>query len=252
MSVPGITALVAIAASIAMGGVDRSLMLALPALAVLAAFALPTLQRSTGAAIDWFSVFFFSLIALALWVVYLSVHTGVPAQPLANVLKLAPGFVPSFSWLALGIAALASAAWVALVFWRIGRHRHPLWKSMALPAGGVALFWLLGMSLMLPMLDYARSDRPLVEQVAARVPKQACVAMPGAPAARLAAFEVFAGFTVDARRNAALTPCRYLLRQEQRDAAGLSPPPGWTLVARLRRPTDRVELSALYRRQDTR
>ena len=43
-----------------MGGSDRALMLGLPALAVLAAFALPTLQRSTAAAIDWFSVFFFT------------------------------------------------------------------------------------------------------------------------------------------------------------------------------------------------
>ncbi len=43
---------------LAMAGSDRALMLALPALAVLAAFALPTLQRSAAAAIDWFSVCF--------------------------------------------------------------------------------------------------------------------------------------------------------------------------------------------------
>lgn len=252
MSVPLVIAMVAVVASIAMGGVDRSLMLALPALAVLAAFALPTLQRSTGAAIDWFSVFFFSLSALAIWVIYLSVHTGVPAQPMANVLKLAPGFVPSFSWLALMFAAVGSAGWIALVFWRTGRHRHPLWKSMVLPAGGVALSWLLSMSLLLPMLDYARSDRPLVEQVAARLPKQACLAMPGAPAARLAAFEVFGRFRVDATRGAQDTTCRYLLRQERREAAPATAPTGWTLVTRLRRPTERSELTAIYRRDDPR
>ena len=46
---------------VAMAGSDRALMLALPALAVLAAFALPTLKRSAAAAIDWFSVFFFTI-----------------------------------------------------------------------------------------------------------------------------------------------------------------------------------------------
>jgi type II secretory pathway pseudopilin PulG len=47
-------------------------MLALPPLAVLAAFALPTLQRSVAAAIDWFSVGFFTLGAVAIWVIYAS------------------------------------------------------------------------------------------------------------------------------------------------------------------------------------
>ena len=248
MSVPLAAALVAIVSSTLMGGIDRTLMLALPALAVLAAFALPTLQRSTGAAIDWFSVFFFSISALTIWVVYLSLHTGVPARPAANVMRLAPGFVPSFSWLALAVAAAGSAAWVALVFWRTGRHRHPLWKSMVLPASGVALCWLLLMSLWLPMLDYARSYRPLVQQVAERVPRGGCVAMPDATLARIAAFEQLGGYRVDATRDAADTPCRHLLRQERRDAAEPTPP-GWELVARVRRPTERTELTAIYRRR---
>ena len=49
-----------------MGGSDRALMLALPPMAVLAAFTLPTLQRASAAAIDWFSVFFFSACALVI------------------------------------------------------------------------------------------------------------------------------------------------------------------------------------------
>ena len=40
---------------------DRALLLGLPAFATLAAFALPTLRRSVGAFIDWFTLLFFSL-----------------------------------------------------------------------------------------------------------------------------------------------------------------------------------------------
>lgn len=247
ISVPLSAALVALVASSLMGGVDRTLMLALPALAVLTAFALPTLQRSTGAAIDWFSVFFFSIAALTFWVVYLSMHTGVPARPAANVLRLAPGFVPSFSWLALALAVLGSAAWVSLVFWRTGRNRHPLWKSMVLPASGVALCWLLSMSLLLPPLDYARSYRPLVQQVAQHIPRDACIAMPEAALARIAAVEQIGAYRVDAVNPPAQTACTYLLRQERRDQA-LPAPPGWALVTRVRRPTERTELTAIYRR----
>ena len=61
MSVPLSLAAVSVVACIAGGGFDRALLLGLPAFAVLAAFALPTLKRATTSAIDWFSVFAFSM-----------------------------------------------------------------------------------------------------------------------------------------------------------------------------------------------
>ncbi len=245
MSVPLGCAGVAVVACLVMGGVDRALMLGLPALAVLGAFALPTLQRSSGAAIDWFSVFFFSVCALTIWVIYVAVQTGVPARPAANVQRLLPGFEPTFSGLELLLAIAGSAAWIALVFWRTGRNRHPLWKSMVLPASGVALCWLLLMSLWLPMLDYARSERPLVQGVSRHIPPQSCVAMPGSPLARIAAIEQLGGYRVDAVNPLNQTDCNYLLRQERRSGAE-SGPAGWKLLARVRRPSDRNELIAIY------
>ncbi|MEO8280992.1 MAG: hypothetical protein ABI564_14935 [Ideonella sp.] len=245
MSVPLACAGVAVLACLAMGGIDRALMLGLPALAVLGAFALPTLQRSSGAAIDWFSVFFFSICAVTIWVVYVAVQTGFPARPAANVQRLLPGFEPTFSSLQLLLAIAASTAWIALVFWRTGRNRHPLWKSVVLPASGVALCWLLLMSLWLPMLDYARSERPLVQGVSRHIPRQSCVAMPGSPLARIAAIEQLGGYRVDAANPLGITRCNYLLRQEKRNAAEAAPT-GWKLLSRVRRPSDRTELIAIY------
>jgi hypothetical protein len=83
---------------------------------------------------------------------------------------LAPGFVASFSPLALAAAVVGTLAWLWLLRWRTGRHREALWKSLVLPAGGVALCWLLTMTLLLPPLDYARSNRALVERIAQHVP----------------------------------------------------------------------------------
>ena len=57
---------------------DRALLLSLPALATLAAFALPTFERSVSALIDWFTLLFFSGCALIIWVVWISLMTGVP------------------------------------------------------------------------------------------------------------------------------------------------------------------------------
>jgi 4-amino-4-deoxy-L-arabinose transferase-like glycosyltransferase len=247
IAVPLGCALVPLLAGLVMGGSDRALMLALPALAVLAAFALPTLQRSTAAAIDWFSVFFFSACAIAIWVIYAAVHTGWPAKPAANIARLAPGFAPGFSLLALVSALLATVAWLWLVRWRAGRNRHPLWKSMVLPAGGVALCWLLAMTLWLPLLDYGRSYRPMVQRIARHVPPDACVCAPGAPRALLAALEVLGGWQVDAAQPPLAARCDYLLLGDF-PPSSVQAAQGWELVGRVQRPTDRADIVAIYRR----
>lgn len=239
--------LVALVACIVMGGFDRALMLALPPLAVLASFALPTLQRSTAAAIDWFSVFFFSACALIIWVIYVAMQTGVPRQPAANVAKLVPGFTAGFSLVELLTAALGTLAWVWLVRWRAGRHREALWKSLVLPASGVALCWLLLMTLWLPLLDYARSDRELIERIAQHLPPGTCVTAVGLPRSQLVALEYMGRYEVDATTPPERARCGVLLRLERRGKPSTQPP-GWQLVARERRPTDREDVTAIYRR----
>ncbi len=249
IAVPLGCALVTAVASVVAGGQDRVLMLSLPAWALLAAFALPTLKRSTAAAVDWFSVFFFSVCAIAFWVIYASLQTGFPVRPAQNVVKLAPGFTSEFSALALILASAGSLAWVWLVRWRTGRNQHAMWKSLVLPASGVALCWLLLMTLMLPVLDYARSFRPLVDRVAVHVPKNACIATPRIQRSLQAALEYFGGFRVDGRGTASNTSCNYLLQIEARKGKSVAPA-GWTRVARESRPTDRAEWTVIYRRQE--
>ncbi|WP_038215777.1 hypothetical protein [Xenophilus azovorans] len=187
VAVPLWLVLVVMFSTLFTGSSDRSLLLGLPALATLAAFALPTFRRSVSALIDWFTLLFFSGCALFIWVYWISLHTGVPAKPAANVAKLAPGFTPEFSGLAFLFAAAGTVAWIALVRWRTGRHRAALWKTLVMPAGGAALCWLLLMTLWLPLLDYARSYAPQVGAIAARIGKPACVAELGLSRAHIAA-----------------------------------------------------------------
>ncbi|MDH4391143.1 MAG: hypothetical protein QE285_06935 [Aquabacterium sp.] len=257
LAIPLLGAAVAAIACVAMDGSERALMLGLPGVAVLAAFALPTLQRSGAAAIDWLSVFFFSVCAGIVWVFYAAMQTGTPARPLATVLRLAPGFEPRMSWVNLALAAAATLAWLWLVRWRTGRHRAVIWKSVVLPAGGVALCWLLLMTLWLPLLDYGRSNRPLAERLVRHVPPGRCIATPQAPLTLVAALEFHGKRRVDATPNAARGPCPVLmlvlplrgpdlargtaLAEAQRAA-------GWREVARERRPTDRSEAVVVFHR----
>ncbi len=249
--IPLVTLAITVGASAAMGASDRALMLSLPALAVLAAFSLPTLKRSVSAPIDWFSVFFFSIAALTLWVIYASVQTGWPAQPAINIERLAPGFVHRFHPIEFAIAACGSLAWLWLVRWRTSQHRPALWKSLVLPAGGVSLMWLLLMTLWLPLLDYARSYNPLMRQLERVIPSEACLAVPQAERPQVAALEALGRWKLT---REAEPRCDWMLltRSERINRPvpdqHLQVPDGWTLVAKKRRPTDRSEVFYVYRR----
>lgn len=233
-----------LAAWVAMAGSDRALMLVLPPLAVLAAFALPTLQRSASAAIDWFSVFFFSIAAIAGWLFYVAIQTGEPAKLAGNVARLSPGYVSHFSGVALAIAVAGTLAWLWLVRWRAGRNRHPLWKSLVLPAGGVVLCLVLAMSLLLAPLDNARGYRSLVQRIARQVPSGACVAAPGMERAQVVALEYLGNYRVDAVTPATQTTCDFLLLSRAPPAPG-GP---WRFVVRERRNRGDVDVIDVYRR----
>jgi len=176
-------------------------------------------------------------------------HTGFPAQTAANVYKLAsPGFRPAFSPWALGWAIVGTAAWLALVRWRTARHQHALWKSLVLPASGVALCWLLAMTLWLPVLDQARSYRSLVERTSRHIPPAVrCVAAPGASPSLLAALEYFGHYDVRGTPDAERSDCRYLIVSlPSREVAPLRD--GWRFVARERERTLNTESLLVYRR----
>jgi 4-amino-4-deoxy-L-arabinose transferase-like glycosyltransferase len=252
IAVPLLAASVGFIASLAMGANERALLAALPPLAVLAAFALPILQRSLGSAIDWFSVCFFTVCAGAIWVIYVAMHKGVPVKVAANVAKLVPGYVAQFSWVALVPAVIGTVLWLGLVRWRTARQAHALWKSLVLPAGGVALCWLLFMSLWLPLLDQARSYRLVMARMAPHIPRGEAVCAPDAPVGLLTAMEYFGSYRVNGVPDPKLdepTPssCRWLVL---RTPAHTRPArvPGWTWVAQYNQRTHNSEQIVIYHR----
>ena len=248
--------LVTLAATLTTQPADRALLLGLPALATLAAFALPTLSRSIAALIDWFTLLFFSVSAIVVWVIWLSLQTGMPAQPAANVARLAPGFVPSFSLPELLAALAATAAWCALVWWRASRNRAAIWKSLVLPASGAALGWLLLMTLWLPLLDYARSYAPQVRQIVAMLgPEPGCIITHGLSRPQVAALQFHGQLDLRPDVTFPLPDCRWLAVSTNEAALPALPqeldwPDGWRLYATVMRPTDKSERIVLLRRVD--
>ena len=244
---------VAVAATLTTASADRSLLLALPALAALAAFALPTLRRSVAALIDWFTLLFFSGCAFIIWVIWVAMQTGVPPKPAANVARLAPGFEPSFTVLPFALALVATLVWVWLVTWRVGRHRNALWKSLVLPAGGAALCWLLLMTLWLPLLDFARSYAPLVRRTLV-VMKQppSCVEAHGLNRGQIAAFRFHGKLNLKPAGTEPSCPWLIVDKDAMPSLAKVVDLNQWKFHSALRHPSDRNEDLMVFRRLSSR
>lgn len=193
------------------GSPDRSLLLALPAFAAMAAFALPTLRRQVAALIDWFTLLFFTGCGIIIWVVWIAMQTGVPPQPAANVARLAPGFDARFQIIPFVFAVAATLAWAWLVRWRAGRHRAAIWKSLVLPASGASLCWLLLMTLWMPLLDYAQSATAMARQTRHIIPPQDCAVVMNIDVTQIAALRWYG--QLDLRKPSTNSECQWLLTE---------------------------------------
>ena len=241
--------LVTLGSTLTTGSPDRTLLLGLPAMAALAAFALPTLKRQVAALIDWFTLIFFSGCGFIIWVVWIAMQTGYPSQPAANVERLAPGFVPHFSAFAFAMALVATLVWAWLVQWRVGRHRAAIWKSLVLPAGGAALCWMLLMTLWMPLLNYTQSYNALVDHTLERLEPAGCVETVGLGPAKTAALQVYGKLQL--RPMQAQATCPWLIAEPYQD---LSVPTSidsrqWDLQAQVRHPADGNETVLIFRRR---
>jgi hypothetical protein len=227
---------------------DSALTLALPGLAALSAFALPTLKRRISALVDWLTLIFFSIVTFIIWIMWIAMMTGFPEQPARNVKKLLPGFEYQFSWVLFLLAMVGTLAWVYLVRWRTSQHRNSIWKSMVIPAGGTILSWLLLMTLWLPVFDFARSYQPLMAQVNEVIGKTSCVYGSHLDLGQASALKYYSHNTVVNFSEQEKINCSWWVRSSTfNPEMTLVTSKEWLLVNKLRRPSDNNEEFLIYR-----
>jgi 4-amino-4-deoxy-L-arabinose transferase-like glycosyltransferase len=229
---------------------DHELLSLLPPLAILATFGLPTLKRGAINAIDWFSVMTLTAIASFIWLGWIAKQTGWPEKLAKNAFKVAPGFQPEFNFIALMVAMGATAGWVMLLRWRLGRQPSVLWRAVVLSTGGLVLCWVLLMTLWLPWLNYAQSYASVAEEMKTHLPETyRCVDTLGVGPAQRASFGYLGGVNFSRSGQA---PCELLLVQDdglRHRGASLKKIEGnLTLLWQGRRPSDRHEFFRLYKR----
>ena len=171
---------------------EHDLIILIPSLSIIAAFSLPILKRSLISFIDWFAMFSFTMIALAIWIIWLAKVTGFPESTAANLARLLPGFQAQFDYIGFVIALIITGIWLAIVRWRTSRAPKEIWRCLIISASGTTLMWVLLMTLWLPTINYAKTYRYVSDrlvQIIANTP--GCIDTTNLGPAQLASFSYF-------------------------------------------------------------
>lgn len=227
---------------------DKSLLLLLAPLALLATPGLFTLRRGAVAALDWFGVLSFAFFTGLVWLGYSALMLGMPGPMARNLARIAPGFVAQAHPGALAVALAFAGAWIYLVFFT---PFNPM-RSVARWAGGIVLLWGTFALVLMPWVDYQKSYRLVAVQLNSHIPVGAsCVAGRGLGISQAAALDYHGEIRTqpfDLRKPQA---CPLVLVQgdprHELDAPPSVGKRGWTKLADVGRPGDRAERFRLYR-----
>jgi 4-amino-4-deoxy-L-arabinose transferase-like glycosyltransferase len=245
--VPGIVAAV-ILASLVLRPDPRVIyaMPLLPALALLAALEIDSLARGFSAALDWFGILTFGLLAVVVWGFWIDARLyGMSPNVAALFRDTEIGYQPSFHLGAVLAAVLMTILWVMLV--RPARRSNR--RTLLNWAAGVTLVWCLYSTIWLPYLDSRRSYRHVIESSAVHFPDRGCVASRHLGESQRVLWYYFTGLVTVRDEIDPYNDCDDLLVQYGRQAGAPPAIAGWFVTWDGRRRGDDTERYVLYRRE---
>jgi len=225
------------------GNHDVDAMALLLPLAILGVAELDTVPRGAASALDWFGVTTFFLFAVVLWAGWAGALTGKPDFAVAWLKREVPDFHYRFEFIAFALAMLLTLIWIVIVARSLRSSRRAIVNWTA----GIAMIWMLTMTLGVPLVDQARSYRAVSARLVQNLDGSRCVVRHNVGDAQRALLDYFQGLRTVPADSPDASRCDALLVQ----AAPGRPPnvePGWHEVWRGSRPGDRNELFILYRR----
>jgi 4-amino-4-deoxy-L-arabinose transferase-like glycosyltransferase len=227
---------------------DPKLIQALPLLvpcALLASLEIDSLKRGFSAALDWFGILTFGLLAIVVWGLWIDARLNGMSPAIAALFRDTEiGFQPTFHLGSVVAAFFLTLLWVALV--RPARRSNR--RALLNWAAGVTLAWCLYSTIWLPYLDSRRSYRAMIESLEAHLPAKRCVASRNLGDPQRALLYYFAGVdTVREETNAtAGDACPALLVQYGAVGTAVPPLDGWHVAWDGGRRGDATERYVLY------
>ena len=246
VQVPGLMALVMLA-SLALYPDPRVVyaLPLLPPLALLGALEVDSLARGFSAALDWFGILTFGLLAIVVWGIWIDARLYGMSPLVAGLFRDTEiGYQPSFHLGAVLAAVFLTVLWVMLV--RPARRSNR--RTLLNWAACVTLVWCLYSTIWLPYLDSRRSYRHVVESSAVHLPERGCVASRNLGESQRALWFYFTGLVTVREETHPQQDCLAMLVQYGRQEGVPPEIPGWFVTWDGRRRGDDTERYVLYRR----
>ena len=222
----------------------NALALLLP-LSVLAAGSVEHLKRGMAAALNWFGVLLFGLIGGLIWLGYLAMMTGYPSKIKQRMVFLSGAEELHFSYLALTIALIVTAVWLFVCI----RARQSNKSTVSNWAVGMTFAWALLMTLWLPLLDSAKSYRPVFTSLDQRLSgHNGCINSLNVERQQSLLLNYYSGIRLMPVASSELASCDYLLVFNRKGKPLFEPDTHWQTRWSGKRPADRKESFYLYQR----
>jgi 4-amino-4-deoxy-L-arabinose transferase-like glycosyltransferase len=174
---------------------EPKLIQALPLLvpcALLATLEIDSLARGFSAALDWFGILTFGLLAMVVWGIWVDARLNGMSPAIAALFRDTEyGFQPTFHLGSVIAAIVLTLLWIALV--RPARRSNR--RALLNWAAGVTLAWCLYSTIWLPYLDSRRSYRAMIDDLALHLPAHDCIASRNLGDPQRALLYFFAGLT---------------------------------------------------------
>ena len=204
-----------------LGGMpDPRLMQMLPLvapLALLASLEIDSLKREHSAALDWFGILTFGLVALVLWGFWIDAYINGMSASIAIFLDdTETGYGTSFRLRAVIPALLLTGLWIVLV--RPARRSNR--RAVLNWATGMTLVWGLLATIWLPYLDTRRTYQAVGETIGVYRPEGSCMLRRNVGEAQRALFYYFGGVLTTPETAPDAAQCTALLVQYGRLTGG--------------------------------
>lgn len=223
----------------------NALPLLLP-LVALAAGSVEQLKRGAAAALNWFGVMLFGLMGILIWLGWYAMLTGHPAKIKERMQFLSGMADADFHWISFLTAAFITLIWFVVCM----RAKQTNRSTVTNWAVGITFGWGLLMTLWLPMIDSAKSYRPVFISMNKALPKNFhCVNSLNVGQPQRLLLNYYTGIKLQPFEWTQRLSCDFYLIQDEKGTGKMQPGSEWQLIWKGKRAADRKESFRLFKLQ---
>lgn len=223
----------------------NALPLLLP-LVALGAGSVEHLKRGAAAALNWFGVMLFGLIGFLIWLGWIAMQTGYPAKIKVRMQFLSGTNSIDFSWLPFIIALAITLIWLLVC----ARAKQTNKSTVTNWAVGMTFGWSLLMTLWLPLIDSAKSYRPVFTSLSKALPAHYnCINSLNVGQSQRLLMDYYTNIKLQPFETSQVLSCDLYLIQDDRGSGKMQPGTEWKLIWKGKRTADRKESFRLFQLQ---